>query len=151
TVSTGIGGARIVDQKIDANIYGFEPGQQILSIDNDMYPYYNGLGYLESYISGTSLERRFKIKPQQLTNMSVWNDVGKYLAIGLNNSIVHWSPNIVVLGGRMINMIPLESIEFHLEKALKIFPERPKIVKAKLGDEGGLIGSLHYLKTQGTV
>jgi predicted NBD/HSP70 family sugar kinase len=146
TISTGVGGARIVDRKIDMNYLGFEPGQQILSIENDLYPYYNGLGYLESYISGTALEERFKVKPEQLTNPEVWNEVGKYLALGLNNMIVHWSPELVIIGGGMANLIPLESVNFHLRQSLKIFIQHPEIVKGKLGDQAGLHGAMVHLK-----
>jgi predicted NBD/HSP70 family sugar kinase len=146
TISTGVGGARIVNRKIDVNYMGFEPGQQILSVENDLYPYYNGLGYLESYISGTALEERFKVKPEQLTNPEVWNEVGKYLALGLNNTIVHWSPEIIIIGGGMANLIPLESVDFHLRHSLKIFSKPPEIFKAKLGDQAGLYGALVYLK-----
>jgi predicted NBD/HSP70 family sugar kinase len=146
TVGTGIGGARIVNGKLDLATFGFEPGQQVLSINNDMYPYYNGLGYLESFISGTALEKRFKVKPNQLVNPAVWDDVAKYLALGLNNTIVHWSPSIVILGGGMINLIPLEALEFHLKQTLKIYPVMPEIKKNKLGDQAGLIGALIYLK-----
>ena len=146
TIGTGVGGARIVDQKIDVSAFGFEPGQQILSISNDLYPYYNGLGYLESFISGTALEKRFKVKPEQLINPAIWDDVGKYLALGLNNTIVYWSPNIVVIGGGMASLIPLEAVQFHLKQTLKIFPEHPEIVKAKLGDRAGLLGALEYLR-----
>jgi predicted NBD/HSP70 family sugar kinase len=146
TISTGVGGARIVNKKVDVNYSGFEPGQQILSIENDLYPYYNGLGYLESYISGTALEERFKVKPEQLTNPEVWNEVAKYLALGLNNTIVHWSPEIVIIGGGMANLIPLEAVDFHLRQSLKIFAQHPEIMKAKLGDQAGLYGAMVHLR-----
>ena len=36
TVSTGVGGTRIVDGKIDANTYGFEPGHQIIDLNGSL-------------------------------------------------------------------------------------------------------------------
>ena len=37
TVSTGVGGTRIVDGRIDRRIYGFEPGHQTIDIDNSVW------------------------------------------------------------------------------------------------------------------
>ena len=37
TVSTGIGGVRIVGGKIDVSTYGFEPGHQIIDADGSIY------------------------------------------------------------------------------------------------------------------
>lgn len=39
TISTGVGGARIVNEKIDQNAFGFEPGHQI--IFSELQNYYN--------------------------------------------------------------------------------------------------------------
>ena len=47
TVSSGVGGARIVDGRLDTAHVGFEPGHQII-VDSEKKN-----GYLESYISGT--------------------------------------------------------------------------------------------------
>lgn len=137
TVSTGVGGVRIVDQRIDQNSLGFEPGHQIINSDS--------LGYLEEYISGSAIEKKYGKKPEQITDKLVWELVAKNLAIGLNNTIVYWSPDIVVLGGSVMENIPLDLVKQNLNSILKIFPQIPEVVKAGLGDEKGLLGSLAYL------
>ncbi len=141
TVSTGVGGARIVNGKIDENALGFEPGHQIINFDGQPER-------LESYISGMAFEKKYGKKPYEITDEKIWDETAKILAYGLNNTIVHWSPDIVVLGGSMMKKIgiPIERARFHLKNILKIFPELPLIEKASLGDIGGLYGALTFLK-----
>ncbi len=141
TVSTGVGGARIVGGKLDERAVGFEPGKQIIDIDSGKN--------LEEMVSGKALERRLGMKPREVVDPKVWDEEARLLAFGLNNIIVEWSPNAVVLGGSMITgdpSIPLDKTEQYLKEILTIFPEVPPIKKAELGDFGGLYGALAYLK-----
>ncbi len=124
TVGTGVGGARIVQGKIDASSQGFEPGHQIINM---------GGNTLEKYIAGSYLKEPIN-----------WDEVARYLAIGLNNTIVHWSPDIVVLGGSVIEKIPFDKLSVYLNEFLKIFTP-PKIIKGLLGNEAGLHGGLSLL------
>lgn len=134
TISTGVGGARIVGGKIDANAYGFEPGHQII----------DGSNSLENLISGTAVEKKYKCPPHEIGDEAIWNELAHYLALGLNNIIVHWSPDIVVLGGSMMNEvgIPIAATTAHLEKILTVYGVVPPIVHAALREQGGLHGAL---------
>jgi len=58
TVSTGIGGARYVDGKIDKNSFGFEPGHQIIDYESNIVCGCGGKGHLEA-VSGESERRLF--------------------------------------------------------------------------------------------
>lgn len=141
TVSTGVGGARVVNGKIDEYAVGFEPGKQIVDIDSGKN--------LEEMISGKALEKMEGKHPKEITDSAVWDGLSKLLAVGLNNIIVEWSPSAVILGGSMITgnpAIPLDKTEEHLKEILTIFPQVPPIKKAELGDLGGLYGALAYLK-----
>lgn len=148
TVSTGVGGVRIVNSRIDQNALGFEPGHQVIVVDGALCGC-GGKGHLESYVSGSAIERTYRQKPEAISDPSVWDELAKYLAIGLNNTIVHWSPEVVVLGGSMIVGEPgisIEKVQSYLGKTLRVFPECPKLVKAELGDSGGLYGALLFLE-----
>ncbi len=151
TISTGVGGARIVSGKIDENSFGFEPGHQIINFGGPDCSYCHSPGHLEEYISGAAFERRYGKKPYEITDAGIWDETAKLLAYGLNNTIVHWSPDIVVLGGSMMKEIgiPVERVCFHLKNILKFFPELPVIEKAGLKDNGGLYGALAFLKQHG--
>jgi len=149
TVSTGIGGARIVDGRIDRNIFGFEPGHQIIDPTGTLCPICGSAGHLEGHLSGVALEARYHKKPYEITDNQVWEEEAKWLAYGLNNTAVYWSPSVIVLGGSMITKSPgisIERVSYHLKKTLTIFPERPRLAKAELGDIGGLYGALEILK-----
>lgn len=144
TIGTGVGGARIVEGNIDKNTLGFEPGHQVIIPDGNLCNC-GGNGHLETYVGGFYIERDYGQKAQDLKDEKVWDKIAKYLSIGLNNVIVHWSPDIVVLGGSVMNSISLDKIITHLNEQLKIFPKAPQIVKASLGDNADLFGALHLL------
>ena len=139
TVSTGVGGVRIVDKKAERSAMGFEPGHQV--IDQGMT--------LEQLVSGTGVKARYNKDPREIQDEKIWDELARLLAIGLNNTIVHWSPDIVVLGGAMIlgnPAIPLDKVRKHLKDILTIFPELPPLRKAALGDAAGLYGALELAK-----
>ena len=138
TVSTGVGGVRIVDGKVDRAHAGFEPGHQIVA---------SGLT-LERLVSGRAMSEKYGKHPREITDEVVWEELAGYLALGLHNTIVHWSPEVVVLGGSMMKVpgIALPAVQAYLAKTLKIFPVLPELRLAELGDFGGLHGALELLR-----
>lgn len=149
TISTGVGGARIIDGKIDEKAIGFEPGHQIIDADKTIFPDVAGIhaGYV---LSGNGVRVRTGKSPKEINDPEFWNKMSQYLSYMLNNITVMWSPDLIVLGGSMITgdpAIPLDKTEQYLKEILKIFPQIPTIKKAELGDFGGLWGGLAYLKT----
>ena len=145
TVSTGVGGARFVHGHLDVVSTGFEPGHQILDLDRTI------LGRteeptLEALVSGAALEKRRGVKPYEIPQTDhVWDELARYLAYGLKNTIMYWSPDRIILGGSMIvgdPNIPIERIVFHTKKLLEGFMPCPSIVAAALKDEGGLYGAM---------
>lgn len=136
-LGTGLGGARIVNGELDQNSLGFEPGHQIIVIDGKSCRC-GGKGHLETYVTGAYLNRE----------TADWNEVAKFLAIGLTNTIVHWSPDMVVLGGSVMQSISLDQVKTYLKEYLTIFPTPPEIVPAKLGHEAGFYGGLTILKKE---
>ena len=143
TISTGVGGVRIVKKEIDENMYGFEPGWQALSLGE-------GGVYASDFLSGRSVEKKMGKKPNEIMDSVFWDEKARVLAHFLNNVIVMWSPDTVVIGGSMMNKIgiSLPVTEKHLRHILKIFPEIPHIKKAELGDIGGLWGAMVFLKNK---
>lgn len=148
TVSTGVGGAKIEDGMIDDYSHGFEPGHQILDIDHtilgeDVDP------TLENLISGVAVEKRMGMKAEDIPQGdAIWGQLAMYLAHGLRNSILYWSPDAIVLGGSMIVGNPrilLDDIITHTNDALGEVVAAPLILDATLGDEGGLYGAMALL------
>lgn len=150
TVSTGVGGVRIVRGGIDVAAYGFEPGHQIIDADGSLCPEchlvsHQGLGHLDNMISGKAMLEKTGKSPKDNKGEAIWNVYARHLAVGLHNTIVHWSPDAVVLGGSMIvgdPAIDVDQVERELREVLHLYPELPVIKKAELGDFGGLWGGL---------
>lgn len=148
TVSTGVGGAKISDKQIDENAMGFEVGNQIIDPDLDFQKGQKGYhGRLEELIGGQYIQQYSGKRPQDISDAKFWDKKAYYLALGLNNTIVHWSPNVIVLGGPVMNHIPIQKVKSYLKKMIEVFPHLPKIKKGELGDLAGLYGALHYLNT----
>lgn len=151
TVSTGVGGVKIEHCKIDSYHYGFEPGHQILDIDHTIL----GEGEeptLENLVSGSAVEKRYGMKPFEISqDDALWAQLAGYLAHGLRNTILYWSPDVIVLGGSMIVGDPrilLHDIERATAEVLGDVVPMPAIVDATLGDFGGLYGAMALIEAE---
>lgn len=138
TIGTGIGGSRVVDGRIDKNSLGFEPGHQLIGEGQQ----------LENLVSGPAIEKKYAKKPLEIKDPRVWDEIAKLLAVGLNNTIVFWSPDVVILGGAVMISIPIENVEFYLKETLKIYPKLPELKRSTLGDLSGIYGALANLDTR---
>lgn len=149
TISTGIGGANIQNKKIANTHYGFEPGHQIVNVKKVGEGEYKFLT-LEQLASGNSINRYLDEKSAKFIKDEVLEDVVTYLAVGIYNSILHWSPEAVVLGGGIINsdILPIDRIKIRLQEINKVYIDLPVILKSQLKDFGGLWGGMWYLKTE---
>ena len=126
-----------------------EPGHQVLDIDRtvlgeDVEP------TLENLVSGTAVAERFGVPAYEIPQSdTLWDELAEYLAQGLRNTILYWSPDAVILGGSMIVGDPAISVDVvrkYTVEVLDNFVECPLIAKAKLGDEAGLYGAMAILK-----
>jgi glucokinase len=140
TLSTGVGGCRITNGKVDETVYSFEPGNMIV-------PGYDGkLEVLENIISGSAIEKKYGVSPFDLADETAWGEISENVAVGLNNVAVMWGPEIIVLGGSVPQKINFEKVNNRLKILCKIFPEVPDVIKAEIDEQGGLYGALAYLK-----
>ena len=139
TISTGVGGVRIVDKQVDVTAMGFEPGWQVISADGK---------YAQDLLSGAAVEKQLGKKPYEITSLEFWDEKAKVLAYFLNNITVMWSPDVIVVGGSMMKEVGISvpMTEKYLKDILKIFPLPPILRKAALGDIGGIYGAMEFLK-----
>ena len=148
TVSTGVGGARIDHGVIDSASIGFEPGHQALDPDGTLCQTC-GASTLQDLVSGAALEKRRGVKPYEIPQDDpVWDELAKWLAYGLKNTVVYWSPDVIVLGGSMIIGDPRifrEDIVKYTKRALEGLVPCPPILDAKLDAYGGLYGAMALL------
>ena len=138
TVSTGIGGVKIVRGKFEENNFGFEPGFQILN---------NQTGEnWEDLCSGTEVAKKSGMEPKDFAKTGGWAEVEKNVAIGIHNCILHWSPDVVVVGGSMARDFNFENLKNQITKMMKIHPTIPEIKMAELGSIGGIYGGFAYFR-----
>lgn len=148
TISTGVGGSLIINGKIAPNALGFEPGNQIIDPTQTLCMGCKKPGRLEDLIGGNYIEQRVGKPPEEINDEKFWDNIARYLAIGLANSSVHWSPDVIILGGSVMKKISIPKVEEYFKEYLTIYPETPEIVNAKLGDLAGLQGSIEYLNSK---
>lgn len=140
TISTGIGGGLIIDKKIQKKKFGYEPGHQIIN--------YKTKETLHDLISGTALEKKYYKPAKEIKEPEVYEWISELLGVALMNTIIHWSPEVLVMGGSITKDIDLGDVESQIQKNLKVFPELPQIKRAELGAYNGIWGALAVLQSQ---
>lgn len=128
TVSTGVGGALIVNESIDYTHSELAVGRIVVGEQD-----------LEESISGTAVRKKFGIHPKDLSDEGERSTLATIFADGLATLVEAWTPEVVVCGGSMIvgeNPIPLEVVSASLQERGIDIP----IKKALLKDVGGLWG-----------
>lgn len=141
TVSTGVNGCRIIGGQIDRSRQGFEIGGQYLNIDPTIT--------FEEMVSGSAVQKQCGLHPRELgKDNPLWDELATLCAYGVHNTILHWSPDRVVLGGSMFNEIGISvpRVADEVKRVMRKFPEMPEIVHSSLGDLGGLWGGLAILR-----
>lgn len=140
-MGTGIGGSRIVNGKIDKNALGFEPGHQILKISDE-----RKVETFEQLAGGNSLFKKYGQHVHEIEDLEVLDQLYFHTACGIHNTILYWSPDVVVLGGSIGEDLDIAKLKAYLEEVMFIFKKIPPIKSAKLGKTNGVIGAFHLLK-----
>lgn len=135
-IGTGIGGANINHGEVAPHASGFEPGHQVLDVEKG--------DTFEGLVSGHALEKRFGTPAHELPR-EIYDALTPTLAAGIYNVLLAWSPEVLVLGGSLMDDedgYRLADIEEALARIPSVLPELPPLKKALLGDECGLYGAL---------
>lgn len=141
TMGTGIGGSRIVNGKIDKSVFGFEPGHQILKISED-----RKVQTFEQLAGGNALHKKYGQHIHEIEDLEVLDELYFNTACAIHNTILHWSPDAVILGGSVGESMDLAKLKSYLDEVMYIFKKLPQIKSAKLGKANGVMGAFHLLK-----
>lgn len=171
TLGTGVGGGIILDEKLFRGVDGSagEIGHMGVDPFGGVACTCGSRGCLEVYASATAIVRMTReARPrypdsalhtsEHLTSeqiyraglegdelaLEVFRRMGVYLGIGLANLINIINPNMIVIGGGVVNA--WELFEKHMlhqvaERAFPLPASRVEIVKAECGDDAGLLGA----------
>jgi len=141
TLSTGIGGARIVNKEIDKNFNGFEPGHSLFLLDFSKLEF----AEIEKLISGRAIENIYGLKPENIKDKEFWKHINKLFAAFLVNVSLFWSPEVIILGGSLLNSLDFEELKVNFEN-LKPMPIKVKLLKSKLKELSALYGAYSLVK-----
>jgi fructokinase len=104
TIGTGIGGGIIISQKPVHGLTHCELGHIHIPHDFNKDPFKGCCPFhkdcLEGLASGTAMEKRWKIRAENLPrNHSAWDLEIEYISLALHNFICTFSPKRIILGG----------------------------------------------------
>ena len=146
TLGTGIGGAIIIDRKLYlGNGTAGEVGSMIF--DDDLFEHLASGSAATNFAKkeGLKIKNSYELEKLAQKNnrkaIAIYEKVGKYLGKGIVNLSYALSPEMFIIGGGF------SEVEYIFPSARKFFSEnykidpKPKIVKAKFGDDAGLIGA----------
>jgi predicted NBD/HSP70 family sugar kinase len=141
TVSTGIGGAQIIDGKLDPEMENSEPGHMKLEHHGKLIEW-------EKFASGKAIKARFNKLASEINDPHVWKLISYDIATGLIDLIAVLQPNIIIIGGGVGTHF--KKFEKPLKEALKEYEtplvQIPKIIGAKNAEQAVIYGCYQLLK-----
>lgn len=178
-VGTGIGGAIVADGKLylGKGAAG-ELGHMIIKADG-AYCGCGTRGCLEAYTSKTAIQNKIKaaisrgrktilkdyfeeggmLKSSALKDaydqkdelmLEIFDELTYYLGIGIANLINIFEPNLIILGGGIIESLADKMIpsikKISLNHTLSGMGDNIEFEKSHLGDDAGIIGAYHLIK-----
>lgn len=169
TLGTGVGGGIILDGKLWRGVDGSaaEIGHMCVDPFGGVACTCGSRGCLEVFASATAIVRMTREASPRYPDsvlqgvedltaemifeagqqgdelaLEIFRRMGVYLGIGLANLINILNPEIIVIGGGVVNGWELFEKHMHQQVEERAFPLlRVKIVRAKCGDDAGLLGA----------
>lgn len=159
TLGTGIGSGLVFEEKIfhGENGTAGEWGHTTI-VDDGLQCSCHQEGHLEIYASGSAMVKLYKkftgqqkdtfyIEKQALKGESkakqVFKIMSESLGIGIANIINALNPSIIVIGGGLVRVKILWQPALKVARKKVVYSQlaKTKIVKAKLGDDAGILGA----------
>jgi fructokinase len=153
TVGTGIGGGALINGRVVHGILHPEMGHMPIRSMSDFQgicPFHKSC--LEGLASGPAMQARWGVPANQLTvGHPAWQEEADHLAQGLVSIITILSPEIIILGGGVMNQVHLlPLVRKSVQGLLNGYIDRPElnenidqyIVPAGLGSNAGLLGAM---------
>jgi glucokinase len=146
TLGTGIGGAIIINKKLYRGAGGAgEIGS--MYINNKIFEHHASgnasLTLAREIISPkiTSLELEELANQGNKRALDIYNEIGHFLGIGLANIAFFLDPEAIILGGGFSRVKHIHAPAKHTFNKLYNITPKPKVLRAKLGVDAGLIGA----------
>lgn len=147
TLGTGIGAGFLIDghiQRSSSGLHG-EAGHQVLNPSGPSC-YCGGRGCWEVLASGTAFTQRLQrlgITVDDPGAVSILDEIGSWIGLGLVNLCALFTPDLVAIGGGMVEHFSVmhKTIVSRLRAHRIMVPTDIPVVRAVTGDDAGLIGA----------
>jgi glucokinase len=147
TLGTGIGGGIIIDKKLYTGNGGAGEIGSMRIQDEIIFEHFASgnasltIAIKHGFKKTTSRELEELAKKGNKKAISTYNEVGHNLGIGLANLAYIFDPDCIIIGGGFsrVKFVYPSAIKT-LNSLYKLSP-KPKIIRAKFGDDAGLIGA----------
>jgi fructokinase len=155
TVGTGIGAGIVLDGRPVHGLMHPEFGHILIPHDHGDDPFPGSCPFhgdcLEGMASGAALLARYGKPAEELDDPAVWELEAHYLATGIANALLIFSPECVVLGGGVAKrpgLLPIvrtqvrELIGGYIELTGEAVNMDQLVVPPALGDRAGVLGAI---------
>ena len=136
-LGTGIGTCCVIDGKVVSHTSNGAGRSSVLTLSDG--------SWLEDRIGGQALTLQYEISPEKLPR-ATWDTLTPLLAEAIANALFCWSPDVLVLGGSLMN----DENGFRFADVLSALTaahaaDTSRVVRATLGDASGLQGARSLL------
>ncbi len=155
TLGTGIGGALVVGKRAIQGVCNLEFGHMRIPHDPFTDDFRGACDYhgdcLEGIASGYAIQLQHGMRAEYVTDPALWDTQAQHVAQALNNIMMIFGPEKVILGGGLMRHKGLiESIRTRVGKLVNDympFPDLDEYIVASMGDDNGVLGAI-YLASQ---
>ncbi len=141
TISTGIGGALIINQKIDQTLINMEPGHMILNHDNKAMIW-------EAFASGKAIVSTFNKYARDIDDKDSWIKIADNISQGIIALLPIIQPEVIVIGGSIGTYF--EKYGQYLNQKVQDITDalilKPEIIKADHPEEAVIYGCYQLIK-----
>lgn len=148
-LGTGLGGVYFEKNSNNWRPINLEVGGMIVERNGIKHKNVKTRGLLEAYVGGDNVFYNYNVDLSKVEDAhKIWDTMAKYLAIGINNICVLLNPEVVYLGGGIIQKRP-----FLVEKIAKNIPydggfmmKLPEIKLSSIEGNASLLGAFALIK-----
>jgi fructokinase len=157
TVGTGIGGGVMAGNELVHGLAHSEIGHMRIPHDTARDPFTGSCPFhgdcFEGLASGTAIRERWGRSGDELAGEpDVWELQADYLALGVVNMICTVSPQLVILGGGVMEQPELlDAVRERVPPLLAGYVPTPEIAPPALGDRAGVLGAIELARRGATL
>jgi fructokinase len=150
TLGTGIGGSYVRNHEVVHGILNLEMGHMRIPHEHFSDAFKGACPFhgdcLEGIASGYALSKRYDKKPEEITDLEIWNIEARYIALALNNLMMTMGPELIVVGGGLTDHLQLLSlvrieIQSIINNYLK-FPDLEDYIVQSTSAMNGVLGAI---------